>query len=152
MNEITQVYVITSGEYSDYGINSVWLTLEEAKAAAGSDGTVEVWPIGENKRTLGSFSHSCQIDFLTGVQSEYSASDYPALPGQEEARVICWPGRSGKSVENKLGIRVTADTQERADKIFSEVKARVLTEISQGLPIEAIAGEKYVSGVWSSTR
>ena len=55
MAEPTQVYVVTSGEYSDYRIDSVWLTLEEAQAESGEYRRVEVWPIGRNQRTIGTF-------------------------------------------------------------------------------------------------
>lgn len=147
--EITQVYVVTYGCYSDYTIFSIWLTLEEAQAqvTGPDDGygmRVEVWPIGENKRTLGTFSHSCDIDATTGeTMTEYSDDSERIATGRAE--ICSWPGK------NRLGIRVSADTQERADKVYSELRARVLANISTGLPPRTIATTEYVNGTWVPT-
>lgn len=41
------VYIVTSGEYSDYGIDSVWTTREAAEEAASTDrdARVEEWAV-----------------------------------------------------------------------------------------------------------
>lgn len=138
-----QVYVVTSGEYSDYVIVSIWLTLDEATTAADDWGRVEVWPIGENQRSLGTFTHSVDLDGVTGEPLHPERTDdHPTVVGDERGEVIYWPGR------NTIGIRVHASTQERADKVFSEVKARVLADISTGLPVRAIADSEFVNGGW----
>ncbi len=43
MNDMSSVYIVTSGEYSSYGISSVWSTREAAEEAARGYGTVEEW-------------------------------------------------------------------------------------------------------------
>jgi len=53
---------------------------------------------------------------------------------------------------DRVGIRVTAETRERADKVYSERRAQVLAAISSGLPPEAFADAKYVNGVWRDLR
>jgi hypothetical protein len=147
-SEITQVYLVTSGSYSDYGISSVWLTVEEAQTAAAEYGRVEVWPIGEHKRTLGSFSRSVDIDAATGeVVGRESANNWPDYDeSTRRVAVLCW------DKNNRIGIRVTEPTQERADKVFGETKFRVFADIAQGLPKELIAESRYVNGTWVSTR
>lgn len=147
LDDLRQVYVVTYGEYSDYGISSIWLTVEEAKADAGEHGRVEVWPIGENKRTMGEFSRSGRFDGQTGeALAEERCIEGPALPDQVHAEVLC----SNKSDE--LLVRVSADTQERADKVYSETRARVLAGISSGLPKEAIADTICIDGFCRPTR
>jgi hypothetical protein len=128
----SQVFVVTYGEYSDYGISSIWLTLDEAKADAGDHGRVEVWPIGEAQRTLGTFSTTADVAPDGTVRNERTI-DYADLLDEREARADVLLGAS------VLMIRVDQPTRERADKVFSEVKATVLGRISEGLPIEAIA-------------
>jgi hypothetical protein len=81
---------------------------------------------------------------------EHEASDGPEIPEQEHVSVVCWP--DNRKMGDKLGIRVTAETQERADKVYSEVRARVLAEISTGLPMETIADRKHVNGSWRPTQ
>lgn len=142
VNEITEVYIVTSGEYSDYGISSVYLTIEEAQADAGEWGRVEVWPIGENLRSRGTFHRSVQIDYTTGTESDVHASDAAYLATDERVSVLYWPN-GPRIYLNQLGIRVHAETQERADKIYGEVRFRVLADIAAGLPPELIADQKY---------
>lgn len=139
---MTQVYVVTSGEYSDYGINSIWLTREEAERKAGDWGRVEVWPIGENERTLGSFRHYADLDGATGEVLYEDVGDSAHLNTEPRRTVCCWENK------NTIGIRVDQETRERADKVFTETKARVLTDITMGLPKEAIAQSIYRNGAW----
>lgn len=148
--EIKQVYIVTHGEYSDYGISSVWLTLQDAQDAAGTHSSVEVYPVGANERTLGNFTRSAQVEYGTGKVKESDAQNGPHLT-EDQASVLCWP-ETMTSYGGQLGIRITASTKERADKVFSEVKARVLADISLGLPMEVIADRKYGPSGWVSTR
>lgn len=152
MDEITQVYVVTYGSYSDYGIGSIWLTLEEAEAEKGE--RIEVWPIGTNQRTLGSFYRYGQVDILTHKVDDQMPFDSPDIPETEHVSVLIWPNDKGVSA-NKLGLRVTGSTQEQANKVYSEVRARVLAELSMGLPPESIADHKYDPSVpsrWVKTQ
>ena len=147
MSEQTQVFIVTSGSYSDYGIASVWLTLEEAQAEAADWGRVEVWPIGENERTLGSFSWSVDFDAVTGEPtSPEHFGDFADYDTETRVAVLCWERT------NEIGIRVTQPTRERADKVFGETKFRVLADIAQGLPKELIAESIYDRGTWRPTR
>jgi hypothetical protein len=143
MTTPTQVYVVTSGDYSDYAINSVWLTLEEAQAEAGDYGDVEVWPIGHNERTIGSFYRNADFDAVTGaVLGKESSDEHSSYPSERRVSILHWPGT------NKVGIRVTQDTRERCDKVYSEVRARMLADISTGVPPEVFATEIYSNGAW----
>lgn len=149
MADPTQVFIVTSGSYSDYGIDSVWLTLDEAKGAATkAGGDVEVWPTGTNKRTLGSFYRGCRIDYPSGVVHDERGNDNGSIP-ERHAEVLMWPMATG-AYTNQLGINVIQETEERANKVFSEVRARVLAEISTGLPMEMIADKKFENG-WVPT-
>lgn len=48
-----RVFIVTSGSYSDYSIDSVWTTREAAEKAAGDYGTVEEWLLNEREeRTI----------------------------------------------------------------------------------------------------
>lgn len=140
MVDVKEVYVVTSGEYSDYGISSVWLTIEEAQIAAESYGRVEVWPVGENRRSRGTFSKSCDIDYVTGKDIYEQSDDSAEIATDERVSVLYWPNDTRS---NRVGIRVHAVTQERADKIYGEVRFRVLADIATGLPPELIADSKY---------
>jgi hypothetical protein len=147
----TQVYVVTSGCYSAYAIDSVWLTVEEAEVAASklepgycSDPTVEVWPVGEHKRTLGKFTRSGKFNADTGElifeQADDSASLYEESVELKFDRA--WKSPDGlNDTPECVYIFASAPTRERADKVYSEVRARVLADISLGLPAEVIASK-----------
>ena len=150
MADVDQVFVVTSGCYSDYCILSVWLTRAEAEAAAGDDdhdgyGTrVEVYGIGEGTRRLGSFHRYADVDPRTGAVTNETSGDGPSL---EDARAaVCWrPNGNGTGT---LLIRVEQETQERADKVYSEVKAQVVAALDRGLSPRAIATTELVGGAW----
>lgn len=144
--EPREVFIVTSGEYSDYGINSVWLTYEEAKAEAGDHAGVEVWPVGMNRRSRGTFSRSAQVDYVTGEVHEEAITDWAGIAEQEHVSVLVWPGTKNARYKDQLGIRVSCETEERTNKVYSEVRARVLAEISSGVLPELIADQAYVGG------
>jgi hypothetical protein len=136
-----QVFIVTSGSYSDYRIDSVWLTREEAEAHAQGGG-VEVYAIGNGQRTLGGFSRGIDLDGTTGRRMGKSFG--LEGPDLEEARaeIICWHGQT------KIGIRVHQETAERADKVLSETIAFVKAQIDLGLTPRQITSSEYRDGVW----
>lgn len=151
MAEPEQVFVVTSGCYSDYRIESVWLTLEEAQATAGEHDDVEVWPVGTRKRTLGGFYASGDINPTTGAVGREWTEEYAGYPPPKDrgARILAWPNRPGWE---HISIRVTAETAERAGKVYTETKARVIAELSQGVPPEVIATDVYGAQDWVKTK
>lgn len=132
MAEVTQVFVVTSGAYSDYQIESVWLTREEAELHCASTfgGQVEVWPIGDGPRTVGTFQRLATLDDKTGATIRESVADHADI----EYRPRVWITGDADTYT----VNVTADTRERCDKVFGEVVAEVRALISMGMPAEVV--------------
>lgn len=144
MSEPTQVFIVTSGEYSDYQINSAHLTAEEARAAAGEWGRIEVYPLGDNEQTLGTFSYWASIDPATmevALEGD-QPSVWPDYEPESRVEVLYWLNGGGSG----LALVVTEPTRERAAKVYSEAKARVLNDLTLGLGPEDIADRIYDRG------
>lgn len=148
MSETTEVFIVTSGSYSDYEIDSVWLTEAEARRdceGRGSDASVEVWPIGRNKRSRGDFTRAASIDPETGqvIESDDRESPHLGEPTSDRQRVTIWlwdeTWAPYTSCDEHLHITVGSDSRERCDKVFTETLARVRADISTGLPKTVIA-------------
>lgn len=142
----TNIFIVTQGQYSDYRIESVWLTQAEAEVARDlcddedwNAARIEVWPIGEEKRTLGFFYRAIELNAWTGeVLDERQASDRELTKETETS--IRW---EPDGTPSRLIVQVSANTLRRCNKRFSELRAQVLAHISSGLPSTLIANEFY---------
>lgn len=88
--EVDRVFLVTSGEYSGYSINSVWSTLEAAEKAAGTWAEIEEWLVGiTEERTVAQWH--AWINVITG---EIKVAD----------QAIATPS-PGKTYVEQLGVR-----------------------------------------------
>jgi hypothetical protein len=81
------VFIVTSGEYSDYGIHSVWSTREAAEAAASGWGEVEEW-ILDTEPDGGEIQWHAWVDGITG---EMRVADKPDVTNNPSPTVVYPP-------------------------------------------------------------
>jgi hypothetical protein len=78
-----RVFIVTSGEYSDYGIESVWTTREAAEQHAGTWGSVEEWLLNTTAERSELFWRAW-IDPITGeVRVSDKPTEYAEIPRAE---------------------------------------------------------------------
>jgi len=102
MGDMAQkIYLITTGEYSDYRVHSAWSTEELAKkkiAQMGPAGSAELyaWTLDDDPDLAEGLwpGWQAEIDFETG-QAEDEWRNYPLMcEGQPRTQLIRDPGRS----------------------------------------------------------
>lgn len=126
------VWIVRSGEYSDYKIMAVFSSEEKARAylpeavendrdIRGSWG-IEEWPIDEAPAATVQVVFQCCLDFATG--SKYEGLSYSC----KELRPRDWSsGKWYKSFHRCCGYSVVS--QEHADKIAVETRQAALRGI-----------------------
>ena len=128
-----KVYVVTTGEYSDYGTNAIFTDAEKAKEYSelldDSNG-VDEWEtdpvVPEHPKGTLSFSGGFGSDGDISVKrvdpdARSKRIDYSNTPGRAYYRLVVW-----------------ARDEEHARKIVAEKRARILALNLWGRPVEEI--------------
>lgn len=146
------VYVVTSGEYSDYSVDAVFEDRGDAEAYAGKWGQVEEYPMfapGDDPQDYRQVVVQADLivdstgkildgsPFGTYVNDTYAA-DYESaerqyldvLPRVVRLNHVYIRGRR---VENCWRVNVCAPTREAAEKAVRERAAKVASLVAQGL-------------------
>ncbi len=146
-----KIYIVTSGEYSDYGINAVFSTKEKAVEYVeqhGTDYNIEEYNLDEEVKKE---TQLWRIDFFVEDGKLCEAS--PTSRDRNEEVDIC-------SIFDTLGYReyipcirlyVDADSMDRAVKIarerFAAVKANeyIWLRLTRPYEMDGFGGRKYES-------
>ena len=119
---LNTVFVVTSGEYSDYSIDSVWPTREEANRRAATWGQVEEYPFGQipSRERL---YWEAYLDSITEEVLVYSQQKVYSGP-------MSWVGLADYDINGKKVIngRAFGLTPEAARKALSDALAKFNAE------------------------
>jgi len=120
-----RVYIVTTGEYSDYRIHSVHTDIDVAKRVADENcGDVDVWGVDEETPSLPpGYAYYCVRMSINGdvISSGQSSDPY------NYGRVNLWRG--------ELLSDIAAKNEKHAVKIMNERRAMILS-----LPVQPVAG------------
>jgi len=129
------VYLITSGEYSDYHVE--WVTFDkavaEAAAATGYD-VDEREPLTKFPRRVEELSLSCSMDRM-GLMDEWEQKHWVFEKYQKAVRVTCDEARdigqfNSDYRRSEHTIQVMGTDHELVRKVFSDRRAKALTELA----------------------
>ena len=120
-----QVYIVTSGEYSDYTIEAVFSTRKKAEEyvdAHGSDYRVEEYPVDDAEVKKNESIWLVSVNWKTGEVISANPEDFDEYYADKEGTV-----QYKKSWDEYLDIVLMSDSMERAKKVaaerFMQVKA-----------------------------
>ena len=125
------VYVVTEGEYSDYGIVGIFSTTDLAiefiqKRGSTRSTTVQKWEIDEKVRHVVKNEYSSKIDFITGEIVERDVSQQFVSPHERamETTLSQWYGDETYRYSRTLSYQ----SPEHADKLAIELRQKFLRE------------------------
>ncbi len=118
------VYLVTSGEYSDYGVDAVFSTREAAVAFAAEKAEnrwnvrwVEVYPLDNPDGAGIRRPWSVELYYATGdLRDAVPESNWALDPIDREP----WVGKRAYDVATMFRVTVLADTEEQAVKAANE--------------------------------
>ena len=122
------VYVITSGDYSDYTIDSIWTTREAAEREAGGWGDIEEYVLNDRVASP-IIQWRARVDGYTGA---IIVDEKPQWQ-QEVKRTKIWPATTAyprKSINGFLG-EGYGPSPEHARKSLADAIAKAASEVAE---------------------
>jgi len=130
------IYIVTEGEYSDYGIVAIFSTKEKAQnfisitAAPDdlSDYEIEEWPLDEHEALIEKFKKK---ELSIYMVSMYRNGDVEEVREEEKKSIWIDNATAGKYnlwTENRIGMWVIARDEKHAVKIVNEKRTQLIAE------------------------
>lgn len=129
-----KIYIVTSGEYSNYGINAVFSTKENAEKYIdilySSDNVeIEEWDVDEDMTLINKIRNG---EFTIYMVSMFKNGNIEEIK-KEEPVTIYWvkaalTGEYNLWTENRLGMWVIAKDEKHAIKIVNEKRVQLIAE------------------------
>lgn len=165
MTEKQKVYVATSGEYSDYGIEAVFANEEDAKNYGLADGYVEMevheGPIETRLWHTYTWRPCYPPVSEWGIPNpEFGYSKRRVFDGDPTKVVHSWLGRRVREYENgdrfitlpgDLELEVEGWDKDLILKVYSEQRAKYLSELNEPQPEGPKSPKKYPNKKTNST-
>ena len=132
--ESNKVYIVTSGEYSDYAIEAVFSTIEKAKEyvdAHGSDYRVEEYPVDDTPVEKKESIWLVSIDWKTGEALSANPVNYDSYYTDKVDTVQYQDSGFNKY----LNFVLESDSMERVKKVASERFMQVMALQSVKFPL-----------------
>jgi hypothetical protein len=134
MDSQQKIYIVTSGEYSDYSIDGVFSTEENAQAYVNrrnADTTIEVYTIDKMVDYQNKTLYSVSINYESGELT----NRYTLIPDTDNGDSGWLDTKRLTTAYSKIGwIRVTSyKSADHADKLAIEARQELQRLIGQGM-------------------
>ena len=147
--ESDKVYIVTSGDYSDYTIEAVFSTIEKAKEyvdAHGSDYCIEKYPVDDAEVKKNESIWLVSVKWKTGEVISANSQNYSEYYADKEGTV-----QYKKSCGEYLDIVLISDSMTRATKVASErfMQVKALHEVKFPLLMkECVIEDGYIGKIY----
>jgi hypothetical protein len=131
------IYIVTSGEYSDYSIEAVFSTRADAELYLKQPGfseyaypTIEEWEMDSLSKSL----HARYVNYFVRMAKDGETLETWTKPLDQPI----FKRQYGFDISNNLIMDINATSKEHAIKIANETRTQIIANNSWGKPAEDV--------------